>query len=109
MIIARSRSSAALLRGFTMVEVPIVIATIAFLNHEAARKNFPAGTKIWVKGPVIGQGKSEWAFHSFMPDLLPYLEQQQVADRYHQRKMFSASENAEAITAVVRAAVTPGN
>jgi prepilin-type processing-associated H-X9-DG protein len=55
---------------------------LAFQNHEAAFKRFPAGTKIWAKGPITNAEKSQWAFHSFMPDLLPYLEQRSVAQLY---------------------------
>jgi type II secretory pathway pseudopilin PulG len=80
---------------------------LAFANHEAAKKFFPAGTKIWVKGPVLDSDKSAWAFHSFMPDLLPYLDQQPVADRYDRRKMFSAAENADAIATVLDVAICP--
>jgi len=37
---------------------------------------------------VLDLENSQWASHSFMPDLLPYLDQQSVAERYDHRKNF---------------------
>jgi prepilin-type processing-associated H-X9-DG protein len=80
---------------------------IAFANHEAAKKCYPPGLRIWAKGPLINLQKSEWAFHGFMPDLLPYLEQRQVAERYDQRKMFVSPQNADAAGTVLPVAICP--
>ena len=80
---------------------------IAFANHEAARKHFPAGLRVWVNGPLIDLDRCEFAFHGFMPDLLPYLEQQQVADQYNVRKMYAAPENAAAASTVLPVTLCP--
>jgi prepilin-type processing-associated H-X9-DG protein len=80
---------------------------IAFQNHEAAKKNFPAGLRVWVKGPLVNLDKSEFAFHGFMPYLLPYLELQQVADRYDHRKMYASPENRPASDSVLPVTLCP--
>jgi len=80
---------------------------LAFQNHEAARKHFPAGLRIWAKGPLVPIEKSEWAFNGFMPSRLPYLDQGPVAERFDQRKMFVSPENETAAATVLPVALCP--
>lgn len=80
---------------------------IAFQNYEAARRDFPAGFSIWKKGSVLDLDNSQWAFHNFMPELLPFLDQQTVAELYDRRKMFGAHENAEAVASVLDVTICP--
>jgi len=80
---------------------------LAFQNHESARKHFPAGLRIWAQGPLVPIERSQWAFHGFMPSLLPYLDQAPVEQRYDHRKMFVSEENAAAVASVLPVALCP--
>jgi prepilin-type N-terminal cleavage/methylation domain-containing protein/prepilin-type processing-associated H-X9-DG protein len=124
-------------RGFTLIELLLVIAIVgllialsipaiqasreaarrtqctnnqrqygvAFLGFESQNRTFPSAYTAKLKGPLLGDIGFE--IYNYVVDLLPFIEEGGLSDRYRRDAVFCAPENAAAIATELSIAVCP--